>query len=98
MSGFGLGSSSPPVAQQDAPMEREMPASIRADDIVGRWGLASYQNPADRARTEKAAQGQCKQPYVIGAGASGGVSGRLRHGATSLRTNSRISPSNSPLP
>ena len=51
----------------------EMPASIRADEIVGRWGLASFQNPNDRARTEAAARSQCKQPYVIGAGASGGV-------------------------
>src|SRR4051794_21112658 len=37
-SGFGGGSQ--PVVQ-DAPVEREMPASIRADEIVGRWGLAS---------------------------------------------------------
>src|SRR3954462_6077147 len=43
-------SSSPSTAPEpgEAP---EMPASIRADEIVGRWGLASYQNPADRART-----------------------------------------------
>jgi hypothetical protein len=67
-SGFGGGSSQPAV--EDVPVDREMPASIRADAIVGRWGLASYQNPADRARTEKAAQGQCKNPYVIGAGAN----------------------------
>jgi hypothetical protein len=78
-SGFG-GSSQPAV--QDAPIEREMPASIRADEIVGRWGLASYQNPNDRARTEAAARGQCKQPYVIGAGASGGVMMHLADEAT----------------
>ena len=35
----------------------EMPATIRADEIVGRWGLASFQNPNDRARTEEAARG-----------------------------------------
>src|SRR6478672_7615350 len=51
----------------------EMPATIRPDEIVGRWGLASFQNPSDRARTEAAARAQCKQPYVIGAGYSGGV-------------------------
>ena len=51
----------------------DVPATIRADEIVGRWGLASFQNPNDRARTEAAAKGQCKQPYVIGAGATGGV-------------------------
>ena len=51
----------------------DVPATIRPDEIVGRWGLASYQNPNDRARTEAAARGQCKQPYVIGAGTTGGV-------------------------
>jgi hypothetical protein len=80
LSGFGGSPAQPAV--QDAPMEREIPGSIRSDEIVGRWGLASYQNPADRARTEKAAQGQCKQPYVIGAGASGGVIMHLADEAT----------------
>src|SRR4051794_11994121 len=64
-----LSSSSAPE-QDVAP---EVPATIRAGEIVGRWGLASYQNPNDRARTEIAARGQCKQPYVILAGSSGGV-------------------------
>jgi hypothetical protein len=51
----------------------EMPATIRADQIVGRWGVASYQDPKDRPRVEAAAKAQCKLPYVITAGASGGV-------------------------
>jgi hypothetical protein len=54
-------SSSPAVAPEAAPVP-EMPATIRADEIVGRWGLASFQNPNDRARTEAAARTQCKQP------------------------------------
>jgi hypothetical protein len=90
-SGFGGGSTQPAV--QDVPVEREMPASIRADEIVGRWGLASYQNPADRARTEKAAQGQCKQPYVIGAGSSGGVIMHLADEATPQELRLKGSPS-----
>jgi hypothetical protein len=90
-SGFGGGSSAPPV--QEAPLEREMPASIRSDEIVGRWGLASYQNPADRARTEAAARGQCKQPYVIGAGASGGVMMHLADEATPQELRLKGSPS-----
>jgi hypothetical protein len=57
-------SSSPAVAPEPG-VAPEMPATIRADEIVGRWGLASYQNPNDRARTEAAARSQCKQPYVI---------------------------------
>src|SRR5229473_1361088 len=64
-------SSSPAVAPEPG-VAPEMPATIRADEIVGRWGLASFQNPADRARTEVQAKAQCKQPYVIGAGTSGG--------------------------
>ena len=65
--------SSNPTPAPEPGVAPEMPATIRADEIVGRWGLASYQNPNDRARTEAAARGQCKQPYVIGAGATGGV-------------------------
>jgi hypothetical protein len=71
----------------------EMPATIRADEIVGRWGLASYQNPADRARTEAAAKGQCKQPYVIGAGSSGGVVMHLADQATPQELRLKGSPS-----
>ena len=48
-----LSSSSAPATEPgETP---EMPATIRADEIVGRWGLASFQNPNDRARTEAAA-------------------------------------------
>jgi hypothetical protein len=51
----------------------EIPASIQAAEVAGRWGLAAFHKPADRVRTEAAARGQCKQPYVIGMGQSGGV-------------------------
>src|ERR1700732_3694872 len=61
-------SSSPPAAPEPS-VAPEVPATIRSDEIVGRWGLASFQNANDRARTEAAARLQCKQPYVIGAGA-----------------------------
>jgi hypothetical protein len=74
--------SSSPTAAPEAAVVPEVPATIRPDEIVGRWGLASYQNPADRARTEAAAKGQCKQPYVIGAGSSGGVIMHLADQAT----------------
>jgi hypothetical protein len=80
-SSFGLSSSSPSVAPEPG-VAPEMPATIRSDEIVGRWGLASFQNPADRPRTEKAALAQCKQPYVIGAGQSGGVIMHLADQAT----------------
>jgi hypothetical protein len=61
------------AALQEPAVAPEMPATIRADQIVGRWGLASYENPKDRTRVEAAAKAQCKMPYVITAGASGGV-------------------------
>ena len=70
---LGACSSLTPSAPPEPYVAPEVPATIRPDEIVGRWGLASYQNPNDRARTEAAARGQCKQPYVIGAGATGGV-------------------------
>jgi hypothetical protein len=76
-----LSSSSAPAASEPG-MAPEVPATIRSDEIVGKWGLASYQNPADRARTEKQAFAQCKQPYVIGAGQSGGVIMHLADQAT----------------
>ncbi len=83
--GLSLGnfgsSSSTPVATEPG-VEPEMPATIKSQELVGKWGLASFQNPADRARTEKQAQAQCKQPYVIGAGQSGGVVMHLADQAT----------------
>ena len=75
-----LSSSSAPAPEPG--VAPDVPATIRSDEIVGRWGLASYQNPNDRARTEAAAKAQCKQPYVIGAGASGGVVMHLADQAT----------------
>jgi hypothetical protein len=58
---------------EDPGVVPEMPATIRADQIVGRWGVASYQDPKDRPRVEAAAKAQCKLPYVIAAGTAGGV-------------------------
>jgi hypothetical protein len=84
-------SSSPSVAPEPAPAP-EMPATIRADEIVGKWGLASFQNPADRARTEAAAKAQCKQPYVIGAGTNGGVVMHLADQATPQELRLKGSP------
>lgn len=72
MSGMFGGSSSPPPP--DPPQVAEVPASIRAEEIVGRWGFGAYHRPQDKARTEASARGACgRQPYVINSGASGGV-------------------------
>ena len=50
-----------------------MPATIRASEIVGRWGYAAFHRQEDRARTETAARGQCRQAVVINQGPGGGV-------------------------
>jgi hypothetical protein len=51
----------------------ELPSRIRATEIVGRWGYAAFHKPEDRTRTEANARGQCKQPFTIGQGPTGGV-------------------------
>jgi hypothetical protein len=61
-------SEAPPAAPQP-----EIPAKVRPAEIVGRWGYASFHDAKDRVRTEANARGQCKQPFVIGQGSSGGV-------------------------
>ena len=86
-------SSSSPAPDAEPGVAPEMPATIRADEIVGRWGLASFQNPNDRARTEKMAKDQCKQPYVITAGTSGGVVMHLADQATPQELRLKGSPS-----
>ena len=88
-----FGSSSTPSAAPEPGVAPEMPATIRSDEIVGRWGLASYQDPKDRARTEAMARSQCKQPYTITAGASGGVIMHLADQATPQELRLKGSPS-----
>jgi hypothetical protein len=92
------GMSLPSLSSSSAPAPEpgvapDVPATIRSDEIVGRWGLASYQNPNDRARTEAAAKAQCKQPYVIGAGTTGGVVMHLADQATPQELRLKGSPS-----
>jgi hypothetical protein len=80
---LAAGSTSQTVtAVQEPAVAPPMPATVRADQITGRWGVASYQNPKDQVRTEAAARYQCKLPYVISAGAAGGVAMHLADEAT----------------
>jgi hypothetical protein len=69
---FGSSPEPQPAAVQPLPAP-EIPATIRASEIVGRWGYAAYHRAEDRTRTEAAARGQCRQPFVIGQGPNGGV-------------------------
>jgi hypothetical protein len=66
----------PPSAPAEPPppaVTPTLPPSFSPQELIGRWGLAAYHRPDDRARTEAAARNQCKQPYVIAAGSSGGL-------------------------
>jgi hypothetical protein len=66
----------PPAVEAAAPPPTggpEIPASIRPEEVVGRWGYGSYHKDTDRPRTEAAARGQCGQPVVINRGPGGGV-------------------------
>jgi hypothetical protein len=58
---------------QSAPPPAAIAPAIAADQVVGKWGLASYHNDADRARTIVAARAQCNKPYIVEKGTSGGV-------------------------
>ncbi len=62
----GCASEPPPSPVVAAP-------AISADQLVGKWGLASYHRDTDRDRTVKEAKSQCHNPYVIDKGPNGGV-------------------------
>jgi hypothetical protein len=53
--------------------EPSVPSRYTPEELVGRWGFTSYHRDQDRARTEAAARGQCKNPYVIARGPNGGI-------------------------
>jgi hypothetical protein len=71
-----------------------LPPAFPPQDIVGRWGLAAYHKPEDRERTEAAAVNQCKQPYVITLGPTGGVMMHLADQATPTELRLKGAPGN----
>jgi hypothetical protein len=50
-----------------------LPPSFPAQNLVGRYGLTAYHKEEDRERTIAAAGNQCRNPYVISLGPTGGV-------------------------
>ncbi len=75
---FSSSSSEPaPLAPQPI-----LPPAFPPQDIVGRWGLAAYHKEEDKERIEAAAANQCKQPYIITLGPTGGVMMHLADQAT----------------
>ena len=66
----GLDALGPAPAPQAA---TSPPSTLSVDRIVGAWGVASYRQEKDKARTEAQARSQCKLPYVIKKGPTDGV-------------------------
>ena len=93
---LGLAGCTTGGSQLDQPaapsMGPALPPAFPPQDIVGRWGLAAYHKEEDRARTEAAARGQCKQPYVITLGPGGGVMMHLADQSTPTELRLRGGP------
>jgi len=71
---MGMGGSQPEPAVAAGPTgPAPAPPRIAAQELVGRWGMAAFHRPEDRARIEVQAKSQCTQPYVITASAGGAV-------------------------
>jgi hypothetical protein len=62
-----------PFASLTNPTPPDLPPLYKPEEIVGRWGIASYTRDADRARTETAARAQCSKAYIISKGPTGGL-------------------------
>ena len=80
-----------PAAPAAVPL---MPPSFPPQNLVGRWGLTAYHNEADRERTITAAAGQCRNPYVITMGPTGGVMMHLADQSTPTELALKGAPGN----
>ncbi|HEX5508213.1 MAG TPA: hypothetical protein VFX37_06890 [Pseudolabrys sp.] len=78
----GCATNQPQLEQPAVAPAPVLPPAFPPSELVGRWGLAAYHNPEDRPRIEQAAANQCKQPYVITMGPTGGVMMHLADQAT----------------
>jgi hypothetical protein len=59
--------------QEATLVSAERPTSIRSEALIGRWGVASFRQEKDRQRVAAQARAQCKLPYTIARGPTGGV-------------------------
>lgn len=76
--GLGLGLAGCATTNESAeppppPVVPTLPPAFPPQNLVGAYGLAAYHKEEDRPRTEAAAVNQCRQPYVITLGPTGGV-------------------------
>jgi hypothetical protein len=51
----------------------ERPTNMRREQLVGRWGVASFREEKDRPRVIAQARSQCRLPYNIALGPNDGV-------------------------
>jgi len=63
----------PPAQPAPTPAPLPLPPAFQPQELVGRWGFASFHKPEDQKRTEQAARRSCGKPYIINRGPSGGV-------------------------
>jgi hypothetical protein len=69
----GCATTNAPPEPPPPPVVQTLPPSFPPQNLVGSYGLAAYHKEEDKARTEAAATNQCRQPYVITLGPTGGV-------------------------
>jgi hypothetical protein len=81
LAGCASNSPQPPPAPERSVVPT-LPPAFPPQELIGNWGLTAYHNPADRDRTIAAAANQCRNPYVITAGPTGGVMMHLADQAT----------------
>jgi len=62
-----------PTAVATLPLPPGPPVVVDVALLPGKYGLASYRDEKDRARTEAEARRACGNPYIIAAGSQGGV-------------------------
>src|SRR6185312_9301310 len=89
--GGGTAQQGEPAAPQPVQL---MPPTFPAQNLVGRFGLTAYHNEADRERTITAAAGQCRNPYVITMGPTGGVMMHLADQSTPTELALKGAPGN----
>jgi hypothetical protein len=70
---FGMNAQPEPAVAPEPKGPTPAPPRIAAQELVGRWGMAAFHRPQDRARIEVQARNQCTNPYVISASVDGGV-------------------------
>jgi hypothetical protein len=82
LAGCATESPPPPPTEAAPPVVPTLPPAFPAQELIGSWGLAAYHVDTDRSRIETAAAQQCRQPYVVTAGPTGGIMMHLADQAT----------------